>query len=194
MKADGVGSKNYNDIVASTHQPKPAKTKTSPAPVRSSIKSTWEIAASIEKADHIAEQVGKKLQVMSNVLNQLGNENDDIIRAQLARFFHVLRAYIEEALHPTGDWATDQILSGKSITVNSGDNSPTIAVQGERIDLGSKGLSIGELPKSPKNEDAQVLMHNIKKAQDSVKKLRNNLASARVQIAHHSKGSSAITL
>jgi hypothetical protein len=194
MKADGAGYRIYNDISASTHQPKPPKTKSKPAQINSGIKSTPDIASSIERTDQIAARVNQKLQTMANVLNQMGNENNDIVRAQLARFFHVLRAYIEEALHPTGDWSTDQILSGKSVNVNPGENSTTIAIQGERMNLGSKGFSIGELPKSPTSEDIQGMMHNIKNAQASVKKLRNNLSSARSQIAYHSKGSSTLTI
>ena len=78
---------------------------------------------------------------MSKILNQIGNEKNDIIREQLARFFNVLRAYIEEALHPTGDWSTDQIMSGKSIKVNRGADGTIIAVQGERITMGSLEIS-----------------------------------------------------
>jgi hypothetical protein len=131
---------------------------------------------------------------MANVLDQIGNEKDDIIRAQLARFFNVLRAFIEEALHSTGDWSNDQIMSGKGINVNSGYNGTTIAVQGERMNLGSKRLNISELSKSPTSDDIEAMMQSIEKAQAGVKKLRNSLASARAQIAHHSTGSSEITL
>jgi|WetSurMetagenome_2_1015567.scaffolds.fasta_scaffold53308_2 hypothetical protein len=196
MKADEIGNRIYSDIVVSTHQSKPAKKiNTAPVSQSSSNKSSVESTGSIERADRIAAKVSQKLQAMANVLDQIGNEKDDIIRAQLARFFHVLRAFIEEALHPTGDWSTDQILSGKGINVNSSDIGTTIAVQGERMNLGSKGLNISELPKSPTSENIEAMMQSIEKAQASVKKLRNSLTSARAQIAHHSTGSSSgITL
>jgi CRISPR/Cas system CSM-associated protein Csm2 small subunit len=191
MKADGVGNRIYSDIVASTHQPKPAKTKTTPVSVISGSKNTSESSASIERADRIAAKVTQKLQAMANVLDQIGTEKNDVIREQLARFFNVLQAFIEEALHPTGDWSTDQIMSGKIIKVD-GDNGATVAVQGERITMGS--LEIRELSKSPTNEDINAMLQNIKKAQTSIKKLRNSLAAARVQIAHNSMVSSEITL
>jgi hypothetical protein len=82
-------------------------------------------------------------------------------------------------------------MSGKIIKVD-GDNGATVAVKGERITMDS--LEIRELSKSPTNEDINAMMQNIKKAQASVKKLRNSLASARVQIAHNSMVSSEITL
>jgi hypothetical protein len=192
MKADGVGNRIYNDIVASTHQPKTAK-KINSAPVTqsSSNKDSVESAVSIERADRIAAKVGQKLQAMANVLDQIGNEKNDIIREQLARFFNVLRAFIEEALHPTGDWSTDQIMSGKSIK-EDGDNGASVSLQGERITMGS--LEIRDLSKSPTSENIQAMMQSIEKAQAGIKKLRNSLASARAQIAHHSTGSSEITL
>ena len=49
-------------------------------------------------------------------------------------------------------------------------------------------LNIRELSKSPTNEDINAMMQNIKKAQTSVKKLRNSLASARVANSASFKG------
>lgn len=193
MKADGVDTRILNDIFVSAHQPKLAKKiKTTSVSPPSINKVNMDSAGSIERADQIAATVSKKLQTMSNLLAQIENEQNDIIREQLARFFNVLKAFIDEALHPTGDWSTDQIFLGKSVNVNSGDNGVTVAVQGERVTTGN--FNIRELSKSPANGDLQVMMQSITKAQTAVKKLRNNLASARSQIAHHSKGSAAITL
>lgn len=192
MKADGIGNRIYSDIVASTHQSKPAKNiKTTSVSQFSNNKTASDLSAGIERADQIAVTVGRKLEVMANLLDQLGSEKSDIVREQLARFFNIVRAFIEEALHPTGDWSTDRIMSGKNIKVD-GDNGASVAVQGERITMGS--LEIHELSKSPNSDNIQAMMQNIKKAQTSVKKLRNSLASARVQIEHHSTGSSEITL
>jgi hypothetical protein len=82
-------------------------------------------------------------------------------------------------------------MSGKIIKVD-GDNGATVAVQGERITMGS--LEIRELSKSPTNENIQATMQSIEKAKAAVKKLRNSLASARAQIDYHSTGSSEIIL
>lgn len=188
MKADELGKRIHNDFVTSPHQPKSSQSKTTDIHVSPDRKSISGFSNSINRADQIAASVDQKLQVMINVLNQMSSENDDIIRAQLARFFHVLKAFISEALHPTGDWSTDQILAGKSIHSHVDDT--LIAAQGEKIN----SLNINQLSKSPRNEDIQATLQSVKKVKASVKKLRNNLALARSQIIHHSKGSSAITL
>jgi hypothetical protein len=193
MKAEGVGNRISDDIVGLTHNLKSAKkVKLPPVLTTSGNKVTVELAAGIERADQIAASVGKKLQDMSKLLNQIGKEENDIVREQLARFFNVLRAFIEEALQPTGDWSVDQIISGKSVTVDPGPSGVSIAARGEKITMGS--LGIPEVPGSPKSEDVQVMMQNIRKAQAAVKKLRNNLATARAQLGHHSSRSSEIIL
>jgi len=188
MKADELGKRIHNDIIASPRQPKSSQTKTTHIQVNPDRKGVAGFSNSINRADQIAATIDQKLQIMIHVLNQMSSENDDIIRAQLARFFNVLKAFISEALHPTGDWSTDQILAGKSIHGHVDD--ALIAAQGEKI----SSININQLSKSPRNEDIQASLQNIKKAQASVKKLRNNLASARSQIAHHSNGSSVLTL
>jgi hypothetical protein len=193
MKADGIGNRIYSDIVASTHQSKFTKNiGTTSVSQFSNNKTASDLSAGIERADQIAVTVGRKLEVMVNLLDQLGSEKSDIVREQLARFFNIVRAFIQEALHPTGDWSTDRIMSGKSVNVNLGGNEAAFAVKGERITRGS--LESHELSKSPNSDDMQAMMQNVAKAQTSVKKLRSNLASARAQIAHHSRGSSGITL
>lgn len=150
------------------------------------------LKSGIDYADQVAEKIGQKLQVMANILTQIDNEKDDFIRAQLARFFKVLQAFIDEALHPTGNQYSDRILFGKSVQVHIDDSA--IVVHGKRINLDSKGLNLNRLSKSQKNEDVHAIMPSITKVQASVKKLRSNLASARLQIMHHSNRSSTITL
>ena len=193
MKTGEVGNSILDDIVVSTHKLKPAKRieRTSILSPQSN-NATVRLATSIERIDQLASSMSKKLQDMSNLLNQMESEKSDIVREQLAHFFNVLRAFIEEALRPTGDWSTDQIMSGKSICVSLGDNA--FVVQGERISIDSKCFDIHELPESPTNNDIQTLTQNIEKALTRVKKLRNNLTSARAQITHHSTGSSEIIL
>lgn len=188
MKADELGKRIHNDFVASPHQLKSSQSKTTNVHVGPDRKSVSGFSNSINRADQIAASVDQKLQVMIHVINQMSTENDDIIRAQLARFFNVLKAFIGEALHPTGDWSTDQILAGKSIHGHIDD--ALIAIQGEKM----SSNNINQLSKSPRNEEIQATLQSVKKVKASVKKLRNNLASARSHIIHHSKGSSAITL
>lgn len=55
---------------------------------------------------------------MTNTLNQIGNEKDNIIRTQLGRFFNVLSIINDETLHPTGCCSANQIVAGKTIKVN----------------------------------------------------------------------------
>jgi len=193
MKTGEVGNSILDDIVLSTHKLKPANRieKTSISSPQSNNTNVL-IATSIERIDQLASSISKKLQDMSNLLNQMESEKSDIVREQLAHFFNVLRAFIEEALRPTGDWSTDQIMSGKSFNVSLGDNA--VVVQGERITIDSRCFDIHELPESPTNNDIQTLRQNIEKALTRVKKLRNNLTSARAQIMHHSNGSSEIIL
>jgi hypothetical protein len=193
MKADLVGVSNIETIVGPTHSPKPVKkVNTTSASQSAPDKTTADFPASIERADRIAAKVSKKLQDMSKFLNQIGNETNDIIREQLARFFNVLKVYIEESLHPTGDWSTDQIISGKTLKVNIGADGASIVVHGERITMDN--LEIREMSKSPTSDDIETMQQNIRNAQASIKKLRTNLASARSQIAHHSKESTGLTL
>jgi hypothetical protein len=193
MKADLVGISNVETIVGPTHGPKPVKRVNTPSVSQSATnKPTADLSAGIERADRIAAKVSQKLQDMSKFLNQIGNETNDIIRERLARFFNVLKVYIEEALHPTGDWSSDQIISGKTLKVNIGADGASIVVQGERITMDN--LEIRELSKSPTNDDIETMQQNIRKAQASVKKLRTNLASVRLQIAHQSKESTGLTL
>ena len=103
-----------------------------------------------------------------------------------------MKAFIDEALHPTGDLATDRILAGKSVDIHIDNTS--ITLQGIRIKLEAQHSSLNELSKSPKTEDVHIMMQAIRKAQRDVKKLRINLSSARDQIAHHSKKTSSLTL
>jgi hypothetical protein len=191
MKTDLVGISNVETIVGQTHNPKPVK-KVNTTSASETNKTTADLSASIERADRIAVKVSQKLQDMSKFLNQIGNEKNDIIREQLARFFNVLKVYIEEALNPTGDWSTDQIMSGKTLKVNIGADGASIVVQGERITMDN--LEIRGLSKSLTNDDIETMQQNIRKAQASVKKLRTNLASTRSQIAHHSRESNGLTL
>lgn len=192
MKADLIGMiVNVETIVGQTHGPKPVK-KVNTTSASETNKTTADLSVSIEQADRIAAKISQKLQDMSKFLNQIGNESNDIIREQLARFFNVLKVYIEKALHPTGDWSTDQIMSGKTLKVNIRADGACVVVQGERITM--ENLEIRELSKSPTSDDIEIMQQNIRKAQASVKKLRNNLSSARSQIAHHSKGSSVLTI
>ena len=150
------------------------------------------LLARIERADHIAASVSKKLEDMSKILNVIRNEQNDAIREKLARLFNVLRAYIEETLHPTGDWSTDQIMSGKTIEVNRGADGAIMAVHGERMTMGS--LEVNKLSRTPTGEELETFQQYIQKAEASVAKLRNNLASARSQVAHLSKESNGLTL
>jgi len=193
MNTDGVGIKVIDGIIGATHSQRPVKKiKIISASQSSSSKGAGELVASIEKAYQISENISKKLQDMSNLLSQIKNEKNDIIREQLARFFNVLKVYINEALHPTGDWSTDQIMSGKTIKVSPGADGTSIIVQGERITMDN--TEIHELSKSPTRNDIETMQQNIKKARASIKRLISNLASARSQIGHHSNKSSAITL
>lgn len=191
MKADGIGITIIDDIVGQTHYPRTVKNIKTTSPLQSpSSKAANEPVASIELADQIADDISKKLQEMSNLLIKIRDEKNDIIREQLARFFNILKVYIKEALHPTGNWSTDQIMSGKSIKVGLGTDGAHIVVQGERID----NTKIRELSKSSTSEEIEAMQLSIKNAQASVKKLRNNIASARSQIIHHSSKSSEIIL
>jgi hypothetical protein len=193
MNTDGVGIKVIDGFIGTNHSQRPVKKiKITSAAQSSSSKGAGELVASIEKADQISENISKKLQDMSNLLCQIKSEKNDIIREQLARFFNVLKVYINEALHPTGDWSTDQIMSGKTIKVNLGADGASIIVQGERITMDN--TEIHELSESPTNNDIETMQQNIKKAQASIKRLVNNLTFARSQIGHHSNKSSAITL
>jgi hypothetical protein len=193
MKADLVGISNVETIVGPTHGSKPVKkVNTTSVSQSSKNQTTADFSVSIERADRIAVRVSQKLQDMYKFLNQIGNETNDIIRERLARFFNVLKVYLEEALHPTGEWSTDQIMSGKTLKVNIGADGASIVVQCERITM--ETLEIRELSKSPTSDDIETMQQNIRKAQASIKKLRTNLASARSQIAHHSKESTSLTL
>jgi hypothetical protein len=190
MKADGVGTRNIDDTIGQTHWQTIVKNSKAKSVSQNVNKGAHGLITSIEQTDQIAEDVIAKLEEMSRLLNRTRNEKDDIIREQLIRFFNVLKVYINEALHPTGDWSTDQIMSGKSIKVDLGADGTSIVVQGERID----NMEIRELSKSPTSEDLETMQQNIKDAQAIAKKLRNNIASARSQIIHHSNKSSEITL
>ena len=191
MKADGIGITIIDGIVGQTHYPRTVKKIKTISPLQSSSsKAANEPVKSIELADQIADDASKKLQEMSNLLNKIRDEKNDIIREQLARFFNILKVYINEALHPTGDWSTDQIMSGKSIKVGLGTDGASIVVQGERID----NRKIRELSKSPTSEEVETIQQSIKNAQASAKKLRNNIASARSQLIHHLSKSSEIIL
>lgn len=193
MKADLTGLSNIDTIIGTTHGPKTVKKVIHARPARSTDSSlAVDLPSIIERADRKAAKVSQKLQEMVELLNQMKEEKNDIIREQLARFFNVLRAYIEEALHPTGDWSTDQIMSGKNIKVNIEVGGASIIVQGERIDFDK--LGIRELSSAPTNEDLETLQQNIKKAHASLKSLRGNLASARHMMAHHAQGSGGLTL
>jgi hypothetical protein len=193
MKADGIGNKIYDDSIVSTYTPKPVKRiKLLIAPALSDRSGNVELATSIERADKIAASVGQKLHEMAVLLRRMGNEKSDIIREQLAHYFNVLRAFIEEALHPTGDASTDRFLSGESFDVPSLGVSG--AIQGEKISPRTKLLDISELPKNMKNTDIDFASNAIGRAQGDVHTLRSNLAKARAQIAHLSHGSSEITL
>jgi len=191
MKADGVGTRNIDDAIGQAHWPRhDKKIKKTSALQSTRTKGAHEFTVSIEQTDQKLEDLSKKLQEMSNLLNKIRDEKNDIIREQLARFFNILKVYINEALHPTGDWSTDQIMSGKSIKVGLGTDGAHIVVQGERID----NTKIRELSKSSTSEEIEAMQLSIKNAQASVKKLRNNIASARSQIIHHSSKSSEIIL
>jgi septal ring factor EnvC (AmiA/AmiB activator) len=193
MKAGGVGVNNLETIVGPKHEPRTVKKiRTTTLTQSHSRKTASDLSSVIERADQTAVRIGQKLQEMSKLLNQIGNEKSDIIRQQLARFFNVLKAYVEEALHPTGEWSTGQIMSGKSIKVNIGADGASIVVKGEKII--TDNAEISELSTTPTNEDLETMQQNIKKVQFSVRKLRDNLASARAQIAHHSKESNSLTL
>jgi hypothetical protein len=193
MKADGIGITIIDGVIGAIHSQRPVKKiKITSASQFSSSKGAGELVASIEKADQISENLSKKLQDMSNLLNQIKNEKNDIIREQLARYFNILKVYINEALHPTGDWSTDQVMSGKTIKINLGADGASIIVKGERITMDN--MEISELSKLPTSDDIETIQQNIKRAQDSIKKLRNNLASAISHIINHSNKSSAITL
>jgi hypothetical protein len=159
MNADGLGNCINRDTVFSMNHRVYAKAKAKNLPKSSHSKDVAKPPISLEMADQMVEKVSQKLQVMTNVLNQICNEKDDIIRAQLARFFNVLRVFIDEALHPTGDWTTDQIMSGKTITVNLGDDGASITVQGERIAMAS--MEIRELQKAPTSEDMETMQQSI---------------------------------
>jgi len=190
MKADGIGNRIIDNNVGKTPwltHVKSSKTTSASQPVN---KGTHGLVTNIEQADRITEDVNTKLEEMSKLLSRIRNEKDDIIREQLIRFFNVLKAYINEALHPTGDWSTDQIMSGKSIKIDLGADGTSIIVQGEKI----YNTEIREMSKSPTSEDIETMQQSIKNVQASANKLRNNIAFARSQIIHHSNKSSTITL
>lgn len=191
MKADLTGLSNIDTIVRTTHGPKTVKKAIHARPSRS-IDASHAVPSIIERVDQKTARVSQKLQAMAKLLNQMKEERNDIIREQLARFFNVLRAYVEEALHPTGDWSTDQIMSDKNIKVNIEVGGASIIVQGERIDFDK--LGIRELSSTSTNKDLEVLQQNIKKAEASLKSLRSNLASARHLMTHHAQGSGGLTL
>lgn len=190
MKADGIGNRFIDDIVGQTHRPKHAKNTKMTSVSQTVSNGTHGRVTSIEQIDRIAEDVNTKLEEMSKLLSRIRNEKDDIIREQLIRFFNVLKAYINEALHPTGDWSTDQIISGMTIKINVGTDGASIILQGQRID----NTKIGDLSKLSTTEDIEAMQQKIKKAQDSTKKLLNTIASAKSQTLHQSNKSSTITL
>jgi len=190
MKADGIGARGIDDIIGQTHVSKHVKNTKTTSVSQPVSKGTHGLVASIEQTDQIAEDVSAKLEEMSNLLNQIKNKKNDIIREQLIRFFNVLKVYINEALHPTGDWSTNQLMSGKSIKIDLGVDGASIVVQGERID----NAKISDLSKLPTSADIETIQQSIKKAQANTIRLRNNITSARLQIAHHSHKSSEITL
>lgn len=193
MKIDGVGISNPRTPVGPTHGLVSfRKAKTTSVCQASTNRTAADLLARIERADHIAANVSKKLHDMSKILNVIPNEQNDAIREKLARLFNVLRAYIEETLHPTGDWSTDRIMSGKTINVNRGVDGTIMTVHGEKITMGS--LEINKLSRTPTGEELETFRQHIKQAEASVGKLRNNLASARSQAAHLSKESIGLSL
>lgn len=192
MKADLSGLSTIDTIIGPRHGPKPIKKSKHAPSARSTEGYTTNFASIIERADKIVAKINQKLLEMSKLLDQIRDEKNDIIREQLARFFNVLRAYIEEALRPSGDWSTDQIMSGKNIKINIGSDGASMVVQGERIDFDK--LGIREMSLTPTSKDLETLQHNIKKAQTNVKKLRDNLVSARHLMVHHSQESDGFTL
>jgi prefoldin subunit 5 len=192
MKADGLGKCINRDTDFSLNHRVYAKAKTKNLPTRSDGKDVAKLSISIEQVDQIVEKVSQKLQVMTNTLNQIGNEKDDIIRAQLARFFNVLSVIIDETLHSTGHWSSNQFMSDKAIEVRLGVDGTSITVQGEKIAIYNTGIR--ELSKSPTSEDIEAMQQDIKKAQASITKLRNNVASAKSQVIHHPNQSSGIII
>lgn len=193
MKADGVGIGAAEAIVGQKHGHNTGKKTIAPStPHTSDNKYVSDMLASIEQADRTASTVSRKLQGMANLLNQLQGEKDDIVREQLARFFHVLRAFIREALHPTGDWSSDRILAGKNVNMTSVADGKVLAVKGENI-----VAAVGEIPsltRPPTTESVQAVLESIGKAQKSVNKVRNNLSAARAHAARHGRESSGVTL
>lgn len=183
----------HGDVFISPNTLKSKQTKTAPATAtRVDRRDSANLPEVFERVDQAAAKIDQKLTIMTKILNQINSEKDDIIRARLARFFNVLKAFIDEALHPTGDLATDRILAGKSVDIHIDNTS--ITLQGIRIKLEAQHSSLNELSRSPKTEDVHIMMQAIRKAQRDVKKLRINLSSARDQIAHHSKKTSSLTL
>jgi len=193
MKVDGLDKRMHGDVFISPNTLKSKRTKTAPATAtRVDRRDSANLPEVFVRVDQAAAKIDQKLTVMTKILNQINSEKDDIIRARLARFFNVLKAFIDEALHPTGDLATDRILAGKSVDIHIDNTS--ITLQGIRIKLEAQHSSLNELSRSPKTEDVHIMMQAIRKAQRDVKKLRINLSSARDQITHHSKKTSSLTL
>lgn len=150
------------------------------------------VSPSLQRADRIAATVGKKLDDMASLASQMESTQDDVIREQLSRFFNVLRAFIREALHPTGDWTTDRLVAGKGVAIISGTDGQELTVQGEN--LAATATSIPALTKASTKETIQVVMASIKKARGSVRKLRAGLGSAIAHVSRQTGGSSGVTL
>lgn len=193
MKADGIGTRNVEAVIAPAQGHGTAKIKTN-AVAAHALKAPLpdHVSPSLERADRIAATVGKKLDDMASLASQMESTQDDIIREQLSRFFNVLRAFIREALHPTGDWTTDRLVAGKGVAITSGGDGQELTVQGEN--LAATATSIPALTKASTKETIQAVMASIKKARGSVRKLRAGLATAKAHVSRQTGGSSGVTL
>jgi len=167
MKVDGLDKRMHGDVFISPNTLKSKRTKTAPATAtRVDRRDSANLPEVFVRVDQAAAKIDQKLTIMTKILNQINSEKDDIIRARLARFFNVLKAFIDEALHPTGDLATDRILAGKSVDIHIDNTS--ITLQGIRIKLEAQHSSLNELSRSPKTEDVHIMMQAIRKAQRDV--------------------------
>jgi len=180
-------------IVGPKLGPKPIKKVAGKSVGQCSSQNTLtDLSEGIEKSGRIVVRIRKKLLDMSGVLGQISDEKDDIIREQLARYFNVLKAYIEEALRSTGDRWANEILSGRNIQVNTENGGASVVVRDETVNINS--LVIPELSKSPTDSDLETAQQNINEAQVALNKLSINLAAVRATVAHYTKASTALVL
>ncbi len=184
MKADGIGNRSVEDNIRAVHRLRPIKKIETKSIFNSSDSTgTVELEANIEQTEQKIVDISEKLNEMSTLIDKIRNEKNDIIRQRLIRFFNVLKVYIDEALHPSGDWSINRFISGK-ITGESA------AAQEERIDI----TKINKLSQTPTQEDIDAIQRNIKKAQTSAKKLLNTFAVAKSYVQHRSNTSSIINI